>query len=267
MTNSERRCAKSSVAALCAILIVATAVNVRADLFDVSEGSSVVDHSLLVPGEVAEEMLGLVPDTGPEPGTLIFDGGSQGAIHHVEWEMPGAVEVGRIRLYAAGDSCSSTLRTFDHFRLLALVGESMQVLVDEDMVVPYQYLRPCSLALAMGTPATTATRFRAEFTQADVWAPRVIELDGLPPANCGDANDDGAITATDALILLRASVGTAFCESCVCDVNNDETTTAGDALVALAFAVGRSVELACPTCPISAGVALIENSGSCAIND
>jgi hypothetical protein len=90
----------------------------------------------------------------------------------------------------------------------------------------------------------------------------VIELDGLPPANCGDANDDGDVTATDALILLRASVGTAFCENCVCDVNNDETTTAGDALVALAFAVGRSVELACPACPLSAGVALSADSGN-----
>lgn len=267
MTSRERRCARSSAAALCAILVAASAVNARADLFDVAEGATVIDHSPLVSGEVAEEMLGLVPDTGPEPGTLIFDGGSQGAVHHVEWEMPSAVEVGRIRLYAAGDSCSSTLRTFNHFRLLALVGESTQVLVDEDVVVPYQYVRPCSLALAIGTPATTATRFRAEFTQADVWAPRVIELDGLPPANCGDANDDGAITATDALILLRASVGTAFCEHCVCDVNNDEATTAGDALVALAFAVGRSVELACPACPLSVGAALLGSSGNCATND
>jgi hypothetical protein len=236
------------------------AATARADLFDVTEGAVVVDHSPIGGGEVAEEMLGLVPETGPEHGTLIFgDGQPAGTVHYAEWEMPEDVTVGRIRLYAQGDSCTGTRRTFNRFRLLAMVGGGMQTLVDEPLDVPYKYVTNCSMVLAMGTPITTATRFRAEFTQATEGSypgPRVIELDGLVPAVCGDANGDGSFTATDALISLRAAVGSVYCDGCVCDVNGDDEKTSSDALRLLSYAVGGPVELVCPDCPLSEGVAL-----------
>ena len=56
------------------------------------------------------------------------------------------------------------------------------------------------------------------------------------------------VTASDALFVLRAAVGSASCELCVCDVNGSGTVTASDALVVLRRAVGQPVELACPAC-------------------
>jgi hypothetical protein len=57
-----------------------------------------------------------------------------------------------------------------------------------------------------------------------------------------------AISASDALFVLRTAVGSATCELCVCDVNNSGTVTASDALTVLRSAVGQSVELTCPAC-------------------
>jgi hypothetical protein len=66
----------------------------------------------------------------------------------------------------------------------------------------------------------------------------------LPP--CGDANDDGEVTASDALIALRAAVGTRNCELAVCDADGNESITATDALRILRHSVGQPVELDCP---------------------
>jgi hypothetical protein len=73
---------------------------------------------------------------------------------------------------------------------------------------------------------------------------RLFELSPL----CGDATDDGALTASDALVALRASVGTSQCESCVCDVNGSDGVTATDALAVLQAAVGLAAELSCASC-------------------
>jgi hypothetical protein len=58
----------------------------------------------------------------------------------------------------------------------------------------------------------------------------------------------GLITASDALSVLRAAVGTASCELCVCDVNGSGEVTASDALIVLRTAVGQSTSLDCPPC-------------------
>jgi len=65
---------------------------------------------------------------------------------------------------------------------------------------------------------------------------------------CGDLNDDGSVTASDALSILRAAVGTDSCDECVCDVDGSGSVAATDALIALNFAVGENVDLACPPC-------------------
>lgn len=69
-----------------------------------------------------------------------------------------------------------------------------------------------------------------------------------PPALCGDADADGAVASTDALIALYAAVGSASCAVCVCDVNASGAVTATDAQAVLAAAVGLPVELGCPAC-------------------
>ncbi|HYB99117.1 MAG TPA: PQQ-dependent sugar dehydrogenase [Candidatus Limnocylindrales bacterium] len=81
---------------------------------------------------------------------------------------------------------------------------------------------------------------------------RVIEA---PDAACGDPVEDAAagsaasLSASDALFVLRTSVGSQSCALCVCDVNDSGDVTATDALAVLRAAVGSPVELTCPACP------------------
>jgi len=62
---------------------------------------------------------------------------------------------------------------------------------------------------------------------------------------CGDANDDGNITAGDALTTLRTAVGTATCPMTICDYTGDGKITASDALAILRRAVGQDVPANC----------------------
>jgi hypothetical protein len=65
---------------------------------------------------------------------------------------------------------------------------------------------------------------------------------------CADATGDGSITATDALVALRAALGSASCELCLCDTSGDANLSATDALIILRRAVGQPVQLFCPAC-------------------
>jgi len=66
---------------------------------------------------------------------------------------------------------------------------------------------------------------------------------GCPLAMPGDATEDGAVTATDALYALNAAVGLAPCALDVCDASADGTLSAVYALRILQFAIGADVEL------------------------
>jgi len=66
---------------------------------------------------------------------------------------------------------------------------------------------------------------------------------------CADTDDNEAVTATDALFVLRVAVGLATCDACVCDTDGSGMTTAGDSLRTLRRAVGVNVALLCPVCP------------------
>lgn len=64
---------------------------------------------------------------------------------------------------------------------------------------------------------------------------------------CGDANTDGRVTATDALIILRKAVGTSLsCPLPRCDTDGNRSIVSSDALRTLRFAVGQHVTLDCP---------------------
>lgn len=65
---------------------------------------------------------------------------------------------------------------------------------------------------------------------------------------CGDANGDGMISATDALVTLRAGIGVDMCLACRCDVDQSGTTSATDALAVLQASVGQPITLNCPAC-------------------
>ncbi len=63
---------------------------------------------------------------------------------------------------------------------------------------------------------------------------------------CGDANDDGKISAADALLVLKAAVGSASCALDICDANGSQSVSAADALLILKKAVGSAVTMDCP---------------------
>jgi hypothetical protein len=81
--------------------------------------------------------------------------------------------------------------------------------------------------------------------------------------DCGQPASDGAgPTATDALFILKAAVGSATCSLLVCDVDGSSSITATDALLDLKRAVGQSVTLSCPTVDATANVSPIACSVS-----
>ncbi len=73
-------------------------------------------------------------------------------------------------------------------------------------------------------------------------------VDDSPADECGDATEDGLITASDALAALQAAVGVIVCPVCICDVDDSGATTATDALRLLQAAVGQPVDLSCSAC-------------------
>lgn len=66
---------------------------------------------------------------------------------------------------------------------------------------------------------------------------------------CGDTNTDGTISASDALFVLRAAVGSKPCPLPVCDYTGDGKIAASDALAILRKAVGQNVASKCPPTP------------------
>ncbi len=73
-------------------------------------------------------------------------------------------------------------------------------------------------------------------------------FDACMGSSCGDANADGSLNATDALIALKAAIGVEACELCRCDIDGRGTITAGDALAILQLGIGLPVPLMCATC-------------------
>lgn len=69
-------------------------------------------------------------------------------------------------------------------------------------------------------------------------------------SQCGDVNDDGRVTATDALFVLQAAIGLQTCSVEICDANGDGNVTATDASMVLSAAVGLPVDFVCPA-PVS----------------
>jgi hypothetical protein len=73
----------------------------------------------------------------------------------------------------------------------------------------------------------------------------------LGEPSCADPIEPfGKTTASDALFVLKSSVGAVICDDCICDANGNGTATASDALAVLRKAVGFAVTLDCgEACP------------------
>jgi hypothetical protein len=223
------------------------------DLLDVSRGAVVSNAS---PNTIsaAENMIG--GSSGVEPGNLLFgDGAPLGTVMFVEWDLPSAVTMAGFNLRALDDGTNTPVfyeRSFDHVRLLADSGAGFQAYYESDVDVPYNGTPEQDLlVISSAITPVTASRFRAEFTQAltcQFCGPRVVELDGFPAASCADGDYSGTTSAIDALVALKTAVDLSGCPRCACDVDDSGDVTATDALAILSSAVGLSIPLNCPAC-------------------
>jgi exonuclease III len=74
---------------------------------------------------------------------------------------------------------------------------------------------------------------------------------GDPVADASDFRGDfaaRAVAASDALFVLRSAVGGPACPPCICDVNASGDVTATDALLVLKASVDQGAPLDCPPC-------------------
>lgn len=123
--------------------------------------------------------------------------------------------------------------------------------------------RSCLVALVLchlwvasasaGLATTTTTISQPTTTLTETTTTTLFVAQATPGGICGDANRDGRVLASDALLTLRNSVGTDTSPPCtplVCDTTgSSDGLTASDALGALRFAVGLidAEQLTCPT--------------------
>ncbi len=67
-------------------------------------------------------------------------------------------------------------------------------------------------------------------------------------SSCGDPTHDGAVTASDALFTLNVAVGLQVCDPCICDIDGVGGVSATDALLGLRISIGQPFGLNCPIC-------------------
>jgi Tol biopolymer transport system component len=100
-----------------------------------------------------------------------------------------------------------------------------------------------------GTPSANGdvVLFDSDCNPASANADRSVEVFRSRACVCGaPSTRESPPKASDALLVLRAAVGTAGCSACECDTDANGSTTAADALRILKRAVGQSVDLTCP---------------------
>jgi len=223
------------------------------DLFDADRGTIVTETSA-IGGSLPVALISTTSGGIAEPGTLFFADGSDGTIHYATWQTAEPVTLGGFNVWANGDAPNSPeLRTFDHFKLEAKIGQDFETIYDEAVDVPYSADGDDFLAVSASIEPVTASSFRAEFTQhggGSGSGPRIQEIDGFPPKFCGDANYSGSLNTSDALLALRTAVGSGNCVRCICNVNNMQGINTTDALLILRAAVGQPVDFNCFTCVV-----------------
>lgn len=164
--------------------------------------------------------------------------GSQDAFYWVDLEQSGEFDTFRVYDGPRPVGFEGGTMSFDgtpdqDIQLFLAVTED--VFDNDNLVNPFPFYTFGTL----GTPHT--------FSLKDEAGTVLLQLTSVAEALCGNPNG-GAVTASDALYILRGSVGSGPCYPCVCDVDSNGTTVASDALKVLRFAVGGVAPLDCPVC-------------------
>lgn len=131
---------------------------------------------------------------------------------------------GQMKLNGVTDS---TLKLF--------VAVTEDVFSNDDLIDPF----PLYDFGFLGTPHT----FSLENSQGTM----LMQIDSVTEVACGDMNG-GGVKASDALLLLKATVAGDECLPCRCDADSNGKVSAADALRVLKFAVGQSASLTCSPC-------------------
>ena len=157
------------------------------DLWDISQGTIVGDHSGVHPASHIENMFGGVSGTVAveQWNTLFRDSNAEGSVHSVEWETQGLVILQGFNLLAWHGNGPDYVRQFNDFTLYSgnTIGNLAKI---------YTWALPEGQSAYGGDPENKleleiyfepddqviAKYFRAEFTQAGFYGPRVIEFDG-----------------------------------------------------------------------------------------
>ncbi len=157
------------------------------DLFDVSQGASVLATSGVRFGFLADSMFGSDTASEENGSTIFSDGHTNGFRHFTEWKTAQPVDLTSIALFAAGDGDQyNNEREFQEFVLRAKLRETdaYSTIYTFTPQHPYQLLDPITAALLVtAVPFTEAQFFRAEFVQWNAGrgydGPRIAELDGF----------------------------------------------------------------------------------------
>ena len=106
----------------------------------------------------------------------------------------------------------------------------------------------CTITVRCAPGATSTFGDTFDIPSDDPTNPTITFAVGAHAVLCGDANDDGRIAATDALMVLKTAVGSNDCsglDTCICNVDAGASVTATDALMVLKYAVGLPIALDC----------------------
>jgi len=106
----------------------------------------------------------------------------------------------------------------------------------------------CSVDPTTTTTTTTTTTLSTTSTSTTTTTTSTTTSTTMQDQLCGDFDGNDKVLTSDALNVLRASVGSVECAPCVCDIDGNGVTAATDALFALKYAVGQPIPLNCSPC-------------------
>jgi len=218
-------------------------------------GHRVHGNTILDNGE-----LGIDVDSGPSGTRGVTgndadddDAGANGSQNFPEFftELePGSFAVrGTLDVPAAANEAAYTIRVFantecdpsDHGEGELFLGAREVLLSGNDEKFSFTLPLDVPAGLLFTATATEeATGNTSEFSEC-------FDPD-FEPVFCGDASQDGEVSAADGLRTLRAAVGTEQCALCRCDVNKSGGISTTDALLVLRVGVGQQVALDCIQC-------------------
>ncbi len=227
-----------------------------ADDVSVTSGATTsnIDADLAASGKITGVVTDSTTDDPVEDVTVIaFDSNGVGVTSAATngsgiYELDGNLKTGTYRVQFLGpdpEFGGSPGYTSRFYSNKTTLGNATAVSVTAPATTPNidQELTPCDEVGGSTTTSTTGDTTTTTLGGATECGDPVALVVGAVAPDTADA-----VTASDALFVLRTGIGLSVCQLCVCDVNDSGGITATDALTILRAAVGQPVTLDCPVC-------------------